>query len=78
MPSNEEIDGGRNGARNEKTAAFGGLVVTAAGIGVMVGRSVLMDVCRAGAVPVQGQAMRRHGSLAECQRGGRRSKTQSI
>ena len=78
MP-NDEIDHWRDGDRAEKSAALASLVVVhAAGIGMMMARSVLVDVDRADPVFVVIQAMRRQGLCTERQHGRRGRQTQRI
>ena len=75
MLPDDEIDGRCNGAHGEKTAALAGLAVIVAGTGTMVARSVLVDMGRDDPVLIVGEAMRRHGGLAEGQDGGWRRQT---
>lgn len=70
-----EIDGRGNGAHGEKTATLAGLAVIVVGTGMMVARSVLVDMDCADPVLIVGEAMRRNGGLAEGQDGGRRRQT---
>lgn len=75
MLSDHEIDGRCNGAHGEKTAALAGSAMIVVGTGIMVARSVLVDMNRADPVLIAGEAMCRHGGLADGQHGGRRRQT---
>ncbi|MBI4365357.1 MAG: hypothetical protein HY543_00910 [Deltaproteobacteria bacterium] len=76
MLADGEIDCRRQRTQAKKPATLSGLVViVVAGIGMTMARTVVVDVVRADAMMVVGQAMRRCGISAESRDGARRRQT---
>ncbi len=77
--ADREVDRRRDAAYTKQSAAFGGLaVIVVPGTGVMMARSVLVDVVRSNFLVIVGQAMGRHRAVAEGQHSGWRRQAECV
>ena len=78
MLSDDEIDDRCNGAHGEKTAALAGLTGIVVGTGMMMARSVLVDVGLPCRKMVVSETMRRGRAVIKCNSGGGADDAQRI